>query len=107
MLALPNPPSNIGSYTKNSFVFVPEVEIKLNYHLTRNFDLSIGYSLLFFTDVALAADQMDMSRQDTPTVNASQLLGGGAGVPGNPLFSNVRDTTYWVQGLTLGGTLKF
>jgi hypothetical protein len=107
LLALPNPPSNIGSYTHNSFVFVPEVEIKLSYHMTRNLDLSIGYSLLFFTDVALAADQFDMSRQGTPTVNASQLLGGGAGVPGNPLFSGVRDSTYWVQGLTLGGTLKF
>lgn len=105
MLALP---TNIGTYKDDVFSFVPEVEMKLMYEVSKGFEVAIGYSFLYWTEVALAGDQIDRSVQGMPTVNGSQLLGGtlAPGAPANPAFAGVQDAGFWAQGLTFGVTLK-
>ena len=99
-------PSNIGTYTSDKFCLVPEADLKMIYHLTRRLDFSLGYSLIYWNNVALAGDQIDTSMNGTPTVNASQLLGGTLAGPANPAMNGIRDTGFWVQGITFGLTLK-
>jgi hypothetical protein len=105
MLALP---TNIDTYKDDVFSFVPEVEMKLMYEVSKGFEVAIGYSFLYWTEVALAGDQIDRSVQGMPTVNGSQLLGGtlAPGAPANPAFAGVQDAGFWAQGLTFGVTLK-
>jgi hypothetical protein len=105
MLALP---TNIGTHQDDVFSFVPEVELKLKYEVSRGFEVAIGYTFLYWTEVALAGDQIDRSVQGMPTVNGSQLLGGtlAPGAPANPAFAGVQDAGFWAQGLTFGVTLK-
>jgi hypothetical protein len=45
---------------------------------------------------------------NTPTVNASQLLGGmlAPGAPDNPTFGGIRDMGFWAQGLNFGVTFR-
>ncbi|MCY2993166.1 MAG: BBP7 family outer membrane beta-barrel protein [Planctomycetota bacterium] len=102
-------PTNINPspYTSNKFCVVPEADLKMIYHMTRRFDFSLGYSLIYWDKVALAGDQIDTSREGMPTVNSSQLLGGPFFVPpNNPELKGIRDTSFWVQGITIGLTFK-
>jgi hypothetical protein len=56
---------------------------------------TIGYNLIYWSDVALAADQIDT------TVNLTQAGGNPLVGPARPAFA-FRETDYWLQGLTLG-----
>ena len=98
--------TNIGTYTSDKFCFVPEADLKMIYHLTRRLDFSLGYSVMYWNKLALAGNQIDTSMEGTPTVNASQLLGGTLVGPPNPAIDGVRDSSFWVQGITFGLTLK-
>lgn len=101
-------PTNMNGspYTLDKFCLVPEADLKMIYHLTRRLDFSLGYSLIYWNNVALAGDQIDTSMNGFPTVNASQLLGGQLVGPANPAMNGIRETSYWVQGMTFGLTLK-
>jgi hypothetical protein len=99
-------PTNMGTYTRDDFTIIPEAEFKVICRITKRLEASIGYSLLYWSDVALAGQQIDMSMGGQPTVNASQLLGGVLFGPANPAFNGIRDCDFWVQTLSLGLTLK-
>ena len=98
--------SNLGTHTNNRFAIVPETEIKLLYQLTRDLDVSVGYSLVYWTNVAMAANQIDTTLQNTPTVNASQLLGGTLVGPDHPRLPQIDDGGFWAQGITFGVTFR-
>ena len=87
---------NQGNYERNKFAFIPEANFKLEYCIRNNISLSMGYSFLYFDNVALAGSQID--RNINPTV----IPGGGGGpFPANPSFT-FNDSGMWVQGLDLG-----
>jgi hypothetical protein len=100
-------PSNIGTYSDDVFSFVPEVEVKMLYEVAKNLELSLGYSFLYWTDVALAGDQIDTvdfgghiwPRSDRRWIQ---------GLPGAtaPAFNGINDGGFWAQGLTFGVTFK-
>jgi hypothetical protein len=104
LLALP---TNIGTYERNEFTLMPEVELKMIYRLTPRLDFSLGYSFTYFDHVAFAADQIDTS-SGSPTVNNTQipLLGGVAVPPANPALDAVRSSDFWLQGINFGLTFK-
>jgi len=99
-------PTNIGTYSRDDFAVIPEAEFKVICRITERLEASIGYSLLYWSDVALAGQQIDVSRRAQPTVNASQLEGGALVGPANPAFSGIRDTDFWLQALSVGFTFK-
>lgn len=98
-------PTNVGTYSRDDFAVMPEAEIKLTCRLTRRLEASLGYSFLYWSDVALAGQQVDMSRGQ-PTANGSQLEGGVLFGPANPGFVGIRDTDFWIQALSFGITFK-
>jgi hypothetical protein len=100
-------PSNIGTYNDDVFSFVPEVELKMLYEVAENLELSVGYSFVYWTDVALAGDQIDtvdFGGRVWPRSDRRWIQG----LPGvdAPAFDGINDGGFWAQGLTFGVTLK-
>jgi hypothetical protein len=95
-------PSNDGIYNRNVFAFLPELELNLHYQLTDQIDLTIGYTALFLTRVARAADQIDtnVSNTELPTANPPSGIGNGP-------TEVLRDTSLWAQGISGGIELRF
>lgn len=93
-------PTNMGRFNDSQFSVVPEVGARLIYHVNECVNLSAGYSFLYWDHVVRPGDQIDL------TVNSSQI--GGAPLNGlpRPLFG-FKDTSVWLQGITVGLELKY
>jgi hypothetical protein len=86
-------PSNIGNYERDQFTFIPEINLKLGYALSRHWTATIGYSFLYFDNVALSGDLIDTQ------IDGLQQAGVSAGT--YPQFSWA-DSSYWLQGIDFG-----
>jgi hypothetical protein len=86
---------NQGTYERNKFAFIPEVNFKLEYCTRKNVKLSLGYSFLYFDNVALAGSQVDRNIDPFP------VLVPGNAFSDNPSFT-FNDSGMWVQGLDFG-----
>lgn len=93
--------SNIGTYRSSSFTLIPEFDLRLGCRVTERVSVSAGYWFLLLTDVARAGDQIDLA------VNPNLLPGAppGAG-PARPA-PVLRQTNAWVQGISLGVSVKW
>lgn len=91
------PAFNMGSYERNVLVWSPEASVKLSYELSERISVSIGYTFLYWTRVALAGDQVDRRVNRDVMFGGPFLPGGGA----NPAFS-FNDTDFWVQTIDIG-----
>jgi hypothetical protein len=92
--------TNAGSYNRHQFTCVPEIGVNVGYQLTSWCTITLGYSAIYWSNVALAGDQIDRG------VNGSQLLGGTLAGPARPAAAN-RDTSFWVHGFQIGAALQF
>lgn len=93
-------PSNQETVSHNHFSMIPELGFNLGYDLTKRMRATVGYSLIYWSHVARAADQVDTD------LNASQFSGGtldGAASPREPFV--VSD--YWIQGVNFGLDFRF
>lgn len=88
-------PTNIGVFQKDTFSAMPELTLALGYQLTPRWRAHMGYSIIYWTNVARAAEQIDMS------VNPSQFNGGALVGPARPEFV-WRTDNFWTQGLNFG-----
>lgn len=95
--------SNSGDFDRNVFTVVPEIGIQFAYNVTCRLTLQVGYSFLYWSNVARAGDQID--RTINPAlVPSDPIFGtGGAARPG---FS-FDDSGLFVHGVTFGGVFKF
>jgi hypothetical protein len=84
--------SNIGTYDHDAFTVVPELGVTVGYDVTCQLRATLGYTLLFWSQVARPADQIDLN------VNP----GGGS----FPQF-NLHCADYWAQGFNLGLEYKY
>ena len=95
-------PSNIGRYTNDEFAVVPEVGVRVGAQVTERLRGFVGYNWIYWSSVARAGDQVDL------TVNPN-LLPPAAGPlvgPNRPApRSNVTD--FWLQGISVGGEFRF
>jgi hypothetical protein len=94
--------SNIGRYTTNRFVVVPEVGLKLGCQLTEHARAYVGYNFLYASTVARAGDQIDL-RVNPNQIAPSRGLNGG---PAVPAYTNNR-TDFWAQGFNVGLEFRF
>jgi len=91
--------SNIGTYDRDRFAFVPEFGISIGYNFTEAIRGSIGYNFLYISNVIRPGDQID------PVLDANLLPTVTTTLPRvNPPRPAVlfRETDYWAQGLTVG-----
>lgn len=95
MLAQEN---NSGSFERDVFSFVPEMNFKIGYRFRPNVLLSAGYSFLYFDNVALNGAVVDRAI-DGPLL--------GTGVSGDRPAFVFEDSSLWVQGIDLGMMIDF
>ena len=93
-------PTNMGTFTRNRFAFLPQLNANLNYHVTPNLSFHMGYNILWISNLATSAQQID------PQVNPSQFLGGALVGPARPQFT-FQDSDYWLQGINWGMNWDF
>jgi hypothetical protein len=94
-------PTNIGTYKKDRFAVLPELEAKATWHLTRHLDFSVGYTLMYWNNLALAGDQIE-TRNGLPVVNSSQWFGGMLDGPANPSLPEIVETDLFLHALNVG-----
>jgi len=92
LLALP---TNMGSYSRNHTVLIPQLGAELGYQWSCNLRAYVGYTLIYWDDAVLAASQIDTG------INPSQLPPGTLVGPARPAFT-LQETSYWAQGINLG-----
>jgi hypothetical protein len=94
-------PSNIGRYDSTEFAVVPEVGLTVGYQITPRLRVMMGYTFLYWTNVARPGDQIDLA------VNTSQPpLGNGLVGQPRPAFS-FNDSDFWAHGLSFGVELRY
>ena len=88
--------SNIGTYSRNEFSVLPEVAVTLGYALSARTRFLVGYTFLYWNNVARAGDHIDLNVNTDliPPVQATTD-------PEVPQFA-WQDTSFWAQGLSLG-----
>jgi hypothetical protein len=97
-------PSNIGSYSRDSFTVVPEFGLKLGLNITQRLQLYVGYSFLYFGNVMRPGDQIDTDINRTQiVVPGSTTTPSGAARPIVPF----RTTDFWAQGANFGLEFRY
>ena len=95
-------PSNMGQYSRNQFVAIPEFAIELGYQCRENIWLTFGYRVIYWSNALRATEQIDTSVNpdwlDRPMPSSVD--------PSRPSYSFV-SSDYWVQGFTLGLECRF
>ena len=91
--------SNIGDYQQDEYGVIPEARITLGYKLSNSTQLTIGYSVIYWSQVVLAGEAIDTA------INPTQLTGALVG-DARPRF-NFTDTSFWAQGLNFGVNVRF
>lgn len=94
-------PTNIGEWSQTKTIWIPELSLNLSRQITQRWDVTIGYTFLYWSSVVTAGDQIDT------VVNGTQLLGGNLVGPARPAEPNFVDTSYWVHALSLGMNFRF
>jgi hypothetical protein len=102
--------SNIGSYTRVPFSAIPELNLRVSYALTDSLEVSIGYNVMYWSNVIRPGPQIDrMINTSAGTQRQDFFTGLQGDVPpmgGNPapLFNQ---SSLLAQGISIGATLRF
>ncbi len=48
--------TNSGVYERDAFTIVPELDLSVMYNLCSKLSVSVGYSVIYWTDIVLASD---------------------------------------------------
>jgi hypothetical protein len=92
--------TNIGTFHSTDFSVLPEAGINVGVQLLEVLRVWVGYSFIYWNNVARAGNQIDFA------VNSTQIPPGIlVGAP-NPAFHFVR-SDYWLQGVSFGAQLRF
>jgi hypothetical protein len=95
-------PSNEGHNAGNHFAYVPEGKVKVGYDLTPWLTLTVGYDILYYSNVVRPTDQIDRNipkgqtfQQASPTISSTSPA----------KYFNTTD--FYAQGLSVGLNARF
>lgn len=94
LLALP---TNIGTYSRNQFSVIPQLNANIGYNLTPRLRAIVGYTFLYWGNVARAGEQISLDVNETYIPAAFATPQG----PRRPAFI-WQPNDFWAQGLNLG-----
>lgn len=87
--------SNIGTYKRNEFMAIPQISARIGYRVTNRLTLLVGYTFIYWGQIARAADQIDT------TINTNLIPPAQPGGPNRPGFP-LNESNFWAQGITAG-----
>jgi hypothetical protein len=93
-------PTNIGSYSRNRFALIPQVDVRLKFQVLPATRLTVGYNFTYVTNVLRPGDQVDTS------VNETQIAGLPLVGPARPA-ATLNETDIWLQGVSAGLDFTF
>jgi hypothetical protein len=96
--------SNSGRYSRDAFAVVPEFGVNLGVHLTDHWQIFVGYTYLYWSQVARPGDQVDL--QLNPNLIPMSATFGNPVGPTRPAFSP-RDADFWAQGINVGMEFRY
>jgi hypothetical protein len=94
--------TNIGRYDRDQFAMVPELGVTLGYRVSPRLRLTLGYTLVYFSNVVRAGDQVDLDVNPNLFPPEADPFSG----PLRPAFV-YRETDFWAQGFSFGGDLRW
>jgi hypothetical protein len=99
LLALP---TNIGTYNRNKFAVIPQLNANLGYNITPRLRAIVGYTLIYWSSVVRAGDQISLDVNETYIPSGFETPEG----PARPAFA-WRNTDFWAQGINVGLDYRF
>jgi hypothetical protein len=96
--------TNSGSHFRNEFAVVPEVGLNLGIQITPSLQARIGYTFLYWSDVARPGAQVD--RRINPGLVPTDFTFGTPGGAAQPAFA-FHSSDFWAQGLNLGLEFRY
>lgn len=90
--------SNIGTYERDEFSVIPELNMRLGYQLTDQLRATFGYTFLYWSNVVRPGDQIER------IIDQDQVPNSNAPTPTDRVFPRFAfdNTDYWAQGLSFG-----
>jgi hypothetical protein len=95
-------PGNIGHYARDVFTVAPEVGINVGCQATNNLRVFVGYTFLYWSNVARPGDQINLSLNSTLTPAS---INAPTGPPTPPL--TIQGTPFWAHGINVGFDFRF
>ncbi|TWT87325.1 hypothetical protein Mal64_28630 [Pseudobythopirellula maris] len=95
--------TNIGSYQDTRTAVIPELRLSLAHRLTQRLTGRVGYSLIVWDEVALAADHLPPGLAVDPRNLPPVAAGGGP----DPAFPGIQGSTLLAHGLDFGLELNY
>jgi hypothetical protein len=96
--------SNSIHTSRDSFTFIPEVNVNVGYQFGKHIRVFAGYSFIYWDDVLRPGDQLDR-RVNPALIPTSLAFGPPGGVPAPPVL--VKHTDYWIQGVNAGAVFRY
>jgi len=97
--------TNVGSHTRNILAVVPQGTLSLAVEITSQIKLTVGYTIIYVSDVARPGNLIDRSINRTE-LPASQTFNPAIPGPQRPGFTWT-GTDFWAQGINVGLSLRF
>lgn len=85
-----------GTETQDVFTFIPELDFTLGYRFRDHVSFTVGYTFMYFDNVAMAGDQIDRNR-DTSAIGANVT----------PVAYDIVEGNHWIQGISLGASVDY
>jgi hypothetical protein len=98
--------TNIGAHSRTQFSLAPEGGVNVGCIFTQNLRASIGYNVLYISDVVRPGNQIDRGINPAQGLPGSFGGAGGPAVPARPAFV-FRESDFWVQGLSVSVEVRF
>ncbi|MEC7500304.1 MAG: BBP7 family outer membrane beta-barrel protein [Planctomycetota bacterium] len=100
--------TNIGTFTRDEFSILPQVDARLGYRIMDRLTMTLGYSFLYWMRVARPGEQIDFRVNPNYFPSSSPFDPPPTPPLGprdpRPLFA---DAAFWAQGLNLGLEYRF
>jgi hypothetical protein len=95
--------SNSGVHTSHDWEVAPEIAVNIGWDITENVRVRVGYSFLYLTDVARAADQISLHINSNLFPAPTPAAGA---TPNDPAFG-LRKSDIWMQAINVGFEVRF
>jgi hypothetical protein len=92
--------TNIGDYSRNQFVVIPQLGLEVGYQFSKCLRGFVGYDFLYWGQVVRAGDQINLN------IDTRNLPPPIQGAGPQPSFA-FNSTSFWAQGIRLGAELRF
>ncbi|NLE39996.1 MAG: BBP7 family outer membrane beta-barrel protein, partial [Pirellulaceae bacterium] len=86
--------TNMGRYTRDEFVVIPQFGAEIGYQLTCRLRAYVGYNFIYWANVARAGEQIDYYVNSSYIPQEGQEPSG----PARPRF-DWKDSNFWAQGI--------